>query len=182
MPIAQPDAIAALKAFAITSTEQQTFATNLVKEIKAQWSALEEQRKKITKPLNEALRQTNAMFKPVLEALQEGEAVLKQKLADYVRTQERANEAALEAVKQAQTQQQAQQILATVAPVAAPQGVSIRQVWKFSVTDPNAVPRELCSPDAKKISAAFRLDANGQPILVPGVSWYQEDSVAVRGR
>lgn len=179
VPFTRGDVIAQLEALPVMTDDEEKFAVTLCKEIKGQHDELETQRKTITKPLNDAKKATDALFKPALDALKQAEQILKSKLAAYAKEKEQRNVAALEQARQAPTAQGAQQAIARVAPVVAPQGVSVRQVWKFTVTDENAVPRELCSPDPKKIAAAFQV-VNGQPVPVPGVRWYQEDSVTVR--
>jgi hypothetical protein len=179
LQITSDSALDALRAFVIDSDEKEAFAVKLAQEIKQNWASIEEQRKKITTPLLEAKRQTDAVFKPALDALAEEERLLKDKLAAYMQMKEQRNVAALAEAKQAPTVQDAQQAIARVAPVATPQGMSVRHVWKFEITDESIVPRELCSPDPKKIGAAFQV-VNGQPVPVPGVRWYQDTSVSVR--
>lgn len=177
-----PEALARLRALEIVSDEWQNFAAQLLHEIKAQWSLVESERKKITKPLNDATKATNTLFKPVLGALESAEEILKDKIAGYMQAKQNANMAALQAAAAAPTAMAATQSAAFYEPVQAPQGVSVRQIWKFEVTDPDLVPRHLCSPDMKKISEELgkKTDKYGSPDLIPGVRVYQEAQVTAR--
>lgn len=172
---AETDALETLRGFEIPNDEDQEFAAKLLREVKEQWKSIEARRKKITTPLNEALKQTNALFKPVLAALEEGEGILKDKIAAYLEGKERANALAVQAASEAETSEEAVEALATVSPVAPPTGVSVRYVWRFEVTDPDLVPREYCSPDAKKIGVV-----DPTATQVPGVRFYQEPVVSSR--
>jgi predicted lipoprotein len=160
----------------VATDEQCEFASQLLREIKAKWHVLEEQRTKITGPMNQSLRATNEFFRPATRSLEHGEGILKLKIVAYLQTKSQANTRALQAAAVAATPELAQQAIQTVAPVAPPQGVSVRHVWKFEVTDANQVPRELCSPDEKKIKAAFELGMTD----IPGVKFYQEAVVSAR--
>lgn len=177
-----PDALPRLRAFEIVNDEQQEFAAQLLREVKAEQSLVEGERKKITKPLNDAAKATNALFKPVLTALEEAESALKGKIAGYMAAKQSANVAALQAASTAPTAMAAAQSMDLYAPVAAPQGISVRQVTKFEVTDPDLVPRHLCSPDMQKISTELqkKSDKYGQPDLIPGVRVFQEPVVSSR--
>lgn len=178
-----PEAAARVEHFQITCDAEQEFAAQLLREVKAEWDAVEEKRKKITKPLDEAKRETQAVFKPVLEALKAIENAFKAKIAGYMQAKQQVNVAALQAAAAAPTAMAAAQSMDAYAPVQAPQGVSVRQVWKFEVTDPDLVPRHLCSPDMKKIAEELgkKTDKYGQPDVIPGVRVFQESVVTARG-
>jgi len=177
-----PEAMQKVAAWQICDDAQQEFAAQLLREVKAEWEIVEAERKKITKPLADVKKATDALFKPVLRALEDVEARLKEKIAGYMQAKQQANVAALQAAASAPTALAAAQQANFYEPVQAPQGVSVRQVWKFEVTDPSAVPRELCSPDMQKIAAALqaKTDKYGQPDLIPGVRVFQEAQVTSR--
>lgn len=178
LPVAlltSPEAVSRMEQLPVTNDQEEAFAAQLLREVKEHWTSIDAQRKTITKPLNEVVKATQAVFKPILGVLEDEERILKDKLAGYAEVKESRNTAALQAAAVAPTPQVAQQAMAFVAPVAAPPGVSIRKVWKFEVTDPDLVPRELCSPDPQKISnrAAVTQD-------IPGVRFFQESVVTSR--
>lgn len=90
--------------------------------------------------------------------------------------------------EQSGDQEQAEQIIAApvyVAPVVLAKetpkvdGVSFRDVWKFDIIDPDAVPREYLTPDEKKIGGVVR--ALKGAAKIPGVRVYSEKTTAFRG-
>jgi hypothetical protein len=167
--------VARMRELPVTNDLEEAFAAQLLREVKDHWAEVEAKRKKITVPMNEALRETNKTFRPALDALKEEEDILKGKIAGYVQVKEQANTAALQAASVASTPAAAQQALSLVAPVAPPAGVSVRYVWKFAVEDESLVPREFCSPDAKKIGAVDPTQTS-----IPGVRFFQESVVSSR--
>lgn len=169
------DWTAKLSTFVIQNDADEANIVGVIQETKSRAKALEAKRTEITKPLNEALRAVNALFKPPKDRFEALERMLKGKVVAYMTAKQAANVAAIQAAAVAPTPQAAQQTLARVQLVEAPQSVSVRHVWKFEVTDPDVVPRELCSPDVNKIG---RMDP-GTP--VPGVRWFQEPVTTVRG-
>ncbi len=172
----RPEAQQRLQAFEILNDGHQDYAAALLREIKAEMFSVEAERKTITKPLNDLKKAADNLFKPTLTALERAEATLKAKIAAYLNQKEAANTAALQAAAAATTPEAAQQAIQYVVPVAPPAGMSVRKVWRFEVFDQNIVPREFCSPDAKKIEAAFHSGATD----IPGVRFFQEDQVSAR--
>lgn len=175
VPPVTPEWVAELRASHIKDDEDQDFVANLVRAVKDKHAFLEDKRKSITKPLNDATRATNALFKPALGALEEVEQVLKGKIAEYMQRKQIANTQALQLAAAAATPEQAVRAIDSTSPVAPPAGVSVRYVWKFEVDAPELVPRELCSPDPKKIEAALAIG-----VQVPGVRVFQEPIVSSR--
>lgn len=133
--------------------------------VKGQAKRLDELRTGITKPLNQALRATNDLFRPALRAYEEAEVLIKGKIADYTLRQRQAQEAALLAG------------LPSEAPASAA-GVSTRIRKGFRVVDEASVPREFCSPDPEKIRV--HLDAGGE--APAGVSIVDEIQVIGRAK
>lgn len=60
------------------------------------------------------------------------------------------------------------------------QGVSSRKVWKYRITDANALPREYMIPNEAMLAALARSTQGNIP--VPGVEFYAEDLLAVSSR
>jgi len=150
--------------FAIQSTAQYALAGEVLDVVKGAWKELESKRVTITGPLNQALRATNDLFREPLATYKDCEEVLKKKMATYSRAAEAARVAAMVAPS-------------IDMPILAPpvaQGVSIRTERRFRLVDESAVPRHLCSPDLRKISA---LPSDTE---IAGVEWYDHDVVTVR--
>lgn len=139
-------------------------AAGIVKAVKAERARIETARKSITGPLQDAMRATQALFRPVLDAYDEAEGAIKREIARYSRAAEESRVAAMVAAR----------------PVDAPPvagGISIRKVRRFRVSNPDAVPRQFCSPDEEKIKA--HLDAGGIEAIA-GVEFYDDEIVTVR--
>ena len=133
-----------------------------LKVVKALAKRLEDQRTAITGPLNQALKEVNALFKPAKDWLTTAEGLLKGKLSAYQSEQQRiaaqeqarlaaeANErrkllAEAEAIAAEPGGEWAGEILreearqpiaaAVVSAPAPPAGISSREVWKAEVVD-----------------------------------------------
>lgn len=153
-------------------------AAKVLQKVKARMKALEAQRVLITKPLNDGLRAVNDLFRQPREKFEDIEKVLKDAISDYLRRKQQKNDQALQAAAVAPTIPQAQLALSELRPVEAPKGISTREVWKAEVVDPDAVPREFCSPDPKKIKAYLE-GLRGEPSM-PGVKFTKDSIVTAR--
>ncbi len=146
----------------IASPEMAVAAAEDLKDVKALARQVNEKRLAITRPLNDALKEVNALFKPAKEWLSEAEAVLKGKLLEFQNEQDRiARElqaeadalakkereklerraAKAEAKGKAEKAEVLRQVAETkTAPIiesAAPKlaGISRRETWKAEITD-----------------------------------------------
>ena len=77
------------KTFDITSTDIAINAGESLKKIKALGRHLEQKRTAITVPMNQALREANALFKPAKKRLKDAEKLLKGKILKYQAEQDR---------------------------------------------------------------------------------------------
>jgi hypothetical protein len=171
------ETLALARTMVVSSTEAYTMATEILQDVKRKYNALDARKKEITGPLQNALRSATALFQAPLQNLASVEAHIKGELARYTLAQEEARRAAM--AKAAEEYAQGQTPLLGDVPEAAPQvkGVTVREVTKWEVTDADAVPRQFCSPDPKKIQA--HLDAGGLE-AIKGVRFYKDAQVAVR--
>ena len=78
-----------VKAMEVDSQETYELAADELKAIKAKAKSLEDQRTAITKPINDALKGINALFKGPTTFLEEAERVIKGKMISYSTEQER---------------------------------------------------------------------------------------------
>lgn len=172
--------LAAVRAFAVASDDDKVLAAGVISEFKTKLAEVEELRRSVTDPLNHLVKWVNDWFRPAKEARTEGERLLKQKLAAYVTARAEENRRLLAEAARAETAAQAQAAVAEMGSPALPRGTTLRQVWKFEVTDPAAVPHELCSPDRDKIARRGGQMVEGAPPAIPGVRWFQESIVSSR--
>lgn len=150
----------------ITTPEMAVTAAEDLKEIKTLAKQVNSKRLAITRPLNDALKEVNALFKPAKDWLSEAEAVLKAKILDFQNEQARiARELQVEADAKARKEreklerkaakaeakgkedkaeelrEQAETQIAPVITSAAPKlaGISRRESWKAEIVDKGAL-------------------------------------------
>lgn len=202
--IAQTDAILAeAESYKVSTPAQYTDASDVLKRIKSHQKKLDETESGITKPINDGLKAIRDLFRGPKERASRAESLVKRAMVAYTEEQDRirreeqrlADERArkererLEAqaakalqagkVEKAETlQERAATVVAPVIDRTPPKvaGQSIREVWKFEVTNEALVPREYCSPDDKKIRAVVLALKGGTTI--PGVRVYSEKNLA----
>jgi len=96
-------ALALVNDFEVTDGPTFEIAADELKAIKARSSALDEQRKSITSPMDAAKKAVMDLFRAPLETLAEAEKILKSKMLAYQQAEQRkADEARLAAERQAE--------------------------------------------------------------------------------
>jgi hypothetical protein len=154
------------KAYVIDSAEIAEMAASDLQGVKALLKNVDEERRKITDPLNEAVKAVNNLFRPATQYLEEAERILKGGILGWnqkVEAEARAAQAAADAAArkererlQAEATALAQQghaeaaeaVRETAAVISAPvvaspapkvTGISSRGTWKARVTDKMAL-------------------------------------------
>lgn len=158
------DAIAVLEGAndrQVLTTADFVEAGEELQEVKAVRIRIENERCKITKPMNDSLRATNAFFAKADEPYERAEDVLRRKISGYLDASKAAEREAMAASTNA-----VDLVLATE---AAPtlKGLGARAVYEATVTDPVLVPDEYWVIDEKRIKAVVKA-AKGR-IEIPGV-------------
>lgn len=176
------DYLALVRDTAIVTDADAEAAVELAREVKDQIKRIEKTKKFFVDPLRKVLNTYNSYFSEPLDVLKKVERDLKDKLAAFVRAKDARNQLALAEAASTKDPEKASAALATITPAANPAGTSIRYRWVFEVTDADAVPRQYCSPDDRKIGEAFAVGEGGKPMEIPGVAWRQEPIVSVRKR
>ena len=155
-----------------------TEAAGWLKSIKGFLKSIEDARTRITKPINDSLREVNAQAKEAAAPFLESEAKIKRAMIAYsdeqdrlqreeqrrlneaaekerLRLQEIADRAAAKGQtnKAEQFEERAQAVTAPVVQTQAPKvaGVSIPKVWTFEITDEDVIPREYLVVDESRI-------------------------------
>jgi hypothetical protein len=159
-------------------------ANALLKDLKAELKAIDEMKTSATKPMNESLKIVRAWFRPLEDLGEAIEAKLKQKIATCTLTlRKKAEEDSQKLLAAADSSdyntlttlvQEAQ-----VAPTL--KGTSVREVWVATIAYPNAVPRDWCVPDDKRIAAHARNTPIEQaPTPIAGVTFMKKAVVSAR--
>lgn len=168
------DLAAWCEALTVTTPEDYTVAGEVLREIKTRYHQIDQERKGITGPLVEVERRTNALFRPILDTLSRAEKRVKEALAGY---SDRSRAATVEALTLAATGPDPAPMGLSVLAQPEAKGVSVRQVERFEVTNPDRVPRDFCSPDLDKIKR--HVEAGGMR-AIPGVRFFTESVVSAR--
>lgn len=155
-------------ALVVNSQQRLDLAGELLKQVKGKMKHLEVERKKITKPLLDAKKAVDDLFRPATDAAALVEDILKKAIASYVDGQRQAKVAALQAGDHAGA-------LATTEP-ELPTGVSTRTVWKWRIVDANLVPREYWAIDESRVQAHVST-YKGQS-QIPGIEVFPETGIA----
>lgn len=174
------DGLNLFRVLTINTDADCQWAVDVVKDVKAQWAALDKQRKDLTAPLAQVQKGINELFRTPLLKLVESEQLLKSKIADYAVRKDRERQAVMLA---STAQYQAGGTPTAIIPEPAQmQGASVRFEWGFEVTDPDLVPRELCTPDPDKIKAKiwYADTPHKEPLPIPGIRFVQKQIVTVR--
>lgn len=187
----------ALKAYAealvITSDEDTKGATDNLSIIAGLKKSIEKARTEYVGPLNNHVKDINAMFKDFVAPLEEADKVARGKVLAYRaeqerirQEQERINQLRIEAaqaemeLKGELTEEVNLVEVAPDVPKAYRTGMSTMatpKVWKFEVTDQALLPEEYKIPDMVKIRKVVTARAT-----IPGVRAWQEETLSVGAR
>lgn len=133
------------------------------------------------KKLDAEKKRIDAWFKPAKDRYETMETRLKAMVAQFVLKQEAERKQLAEQARAANTIAEKAAIVKQVGEtrdVSHAKGVTTRLVTKFEVTNPDAVPRDFCSPDLDLLKRA--IDANPH-VQIPGVRVFQDVVTSARG-
>ncbi len=82
-------ALAAARTITISTPAEYEATGAALRDIKSRWNAVEAERKKLLQPIDEARERIQTFFRTPLAALAQAEAIVKGKIAEYQREQER---------------------------------------------------------------------------------------------
>ena len=195
--------LARVQGLAIRNQEGYTEAAGWLKSIKGFLKSIEDARTRITKPINDSLREVNAQAKAAAEPFLDSEARIKRAMLAWSdeqdrlqrEAQRRQNEAAekerlrLQEIaaraaakgqvgKAEQFEERAQAVTAPVVQTQAPKvaGVSIPKVWTFEITDEDLIPREYLSVDESRIRRV--VTALKGDTQIPGVRVFEQKRIS----
>lgn len=193
--------------YTVSSPEEYSAGADHLRTIKTFQKEVEDQRKLITQPLVAAQRNANAFFKPFAERLANAERRVKRALVNWKNKQdqiardeqrkrdeearkkreeaERKAREAREKGRHSRAQQLEETAAQTVAPIVtseAPktEGISVRKVTKFRITDESLIPRKYMDVNESKIRKVVQ--ALGMEAEIPGIEIFQENEMAARSR
>jgi len=163
----------------ITTQSDLEGATIILSELNRKLDTLKEEREKVTKPLNEALKAERARFKPYEDKLTEAVATIKAGMAGFITRQEEERARALKELQAGKVD--AVQAVATMAEnnstgaKTESGSVSFVEVKAWRVIDESKIPREFLQVNEAKIKEAMKA---GTP--VEGIEYYLEKQIRNR--
>lgn len=150
----------------------------------------------------EAHKAVCAHERSFLDQLDAAERSIKRKMADYLAIEQRRREEeearrraeaesmmelAADCEQSGDTETAAEAVIeaavissgTTVAPKAA--GISSRKIWRYRITDANAIPHQYTIPNEVLIAAIAKGFKDTATLSIPGVEFYQDTIIAARG-
>lgn len=192
-----PDLIEKAKSLDIADDTAYGLAGEIVKKIRSATRDADEERKKITGPLNESVRTVNALYKRMIEPLERAEAMLRAGMARYAvvkreREEEerrKAQEIFLKAAEKAEAEEKPD-LAAAALDIAvrvedkATQAVKTgratttsRKAYQgFVIEDLSAVPAGYLTVDERKVREAYQNGIRS----IPGLKIIEGEIVIVR--
>ena len=174
-----------------------------LRNIKTQWSEIENKRKELVKPFQLAVKKLNDFFSVPLNQLKTAENLIKQALITYIDLKEKERieeEMKLRAAAEKETAklekkadrleekgqtEKAEEIRLDAKSIPIPvvakkvekiKGVSFKEIWKFEIIDLDKLPRKYLLPDLKTLGEIAR-STKGK-VTIPGVRIYSDKTVA----
>ena len=181
----------------ITDDQEDAAAKEFLVQVSTARKRWEELRHWFSDPLERQKKAIIARFKADAAPVEEAERIVRAKVAVYYREKQEAARREQERLRKlaekrqervvAKAEARGEEAPAPIIPlptVEAPAkttrtaegSVTMRTVWKFEVTDPQAVPREYLIVNEKAIGAVVKAGVR----QIPGVRIYEVEEVAVR--
>jgi len=189
------------KVVKITNDYELKNQSDILKSLKQMVTTIEGRRKARVKPLNDYVKSINDEYKPIMAKADEIKIALSGNIIEYQNEQERLAEQErqkllkeetakleLEAEKVADNQDEFARIQDQKKQLAERPSeftssfkgnigaTSIRKKWKGEVIKPNLVPRNLCSPNPKKIQVEIDSGARN----IKGIRIYEDQILTSR--
>jgi len=178
--------LAMLRNLQVTGQVDIDFAKECLDDVMGRLKRFKALRTKATKKTRETLEEIRSWFKKPISFYEQAEQVLKDKIRDgmdSLQAQQTAQIAAASQAHQAGDIQAVQQLVeaATEAEVHQPDNITRTEHYSFQIENPDIVPRELCSPDDKKIRAYLTIHKGAAIGSIPGVTVWRQDIIGNRG-
>lgn len=169
-------------AFVIEDAESYRVAVETLRELANKAKEIDTKRKSATRPLDDAKKEIISWWQPAVDRISEASVSLRRAIVEYDAKQQereqavaRAAAAALVAGKPVDTA-----AMAAVFAQEKPAGIAIKKVWRFRITDFDALPNEYKVANDTKIGAVVR--ALKSDTKIPGVEAFEEHQAALTGR
>lgn len=173
-----------VRKYEIDGQEDYDFANEALGDVKAAWKDLDAKQKKVTKPLNDVLKEVRGWFKPAKDFYSQAEALWKSKILDAHKRAEEEQDKALRAAQEAHQSGDVEavreaMVRSNVSEIQQASNVTLSKSWDFEIVDAGKIPREYLIPDVKAISGVIK--SLGDRANIPGIRVFEKTSVIRRG-
>ncbi len=179
----------------ICDNQSYSYAGEFLKRIKQVQKQVDDTRKGMTRPMDEAKKKVMELFKPIESRINDMEASVKTSLLQYQtivdrrireELEEKRKKDEAEAAELAQDaeffgsnsvemeQTEVKDQMQNVAPTVS--GITTKMVWDFEIVDEALLPREMLSADIKKIRAGVEFGMRD----VAGLRIFQKQVISSR--
>lgn len=170
--------------FEIENEEDFQFAGELLKFVKKRTKELEDRRKTVTKPLDEALKAFRAWYKPSLDQYAALERALKRRISAWQLEQDRREEEAVRKIAEASMSgdyDAAHAASTGLVKASTVSGVTVRKHWVLDEdsVDLSKVPVEFLALDRNVVAEYIRQFGKDRPKDLPGLKFKR--AVQVKG-
>jgi len=165
----------------VRSSEDIAAVSPILQHIKGDMKRLKERKERITRPLNEALKEIRDFFRPAEQRLEEAEVLLKSAIGAAQKAIYEQNRIAQQQTQMALQQgdvRLAAQVSGAIQGTEAPQGLSFRERFSYRVVNAAIIPREFLMPDDKRIKEHVSKYGMANPI--PGIAVEPEVQVVAK--
>jgi len=183
------------EALEISTQVELDNANSALRIVKTKLKELEEDRKKLTQPLESVKKSIIAKYKPAIEMLEKAESLIKRGMivftekieAERRKQEEELRRKMLEKAEKAEAKgkvekakeiRQQAELTTVVSKIETPKGVSYREIWKYKIVDETLLERQYLIPNHDMLSKMAT--ATKGAIEVKGVQFYSEKIIASR--
>jgi hypothetical protein len=183
-------------ALTVNSNDSEQLAVESAAQAKRLLKALEDERKRLIKDPDQFVRGMNAFVRSFRQPLDSLVGTFRQKIGNFQYEKELERRKVAKKMEEESARMKAKLEAEAkeagieappIMPVPAPKPdsiartesgatASIRTVWTGEIADPEAIPREYCSPDQRKINQAVKLGVR----TIKGVHIYEKPITVLR--
>lgn len=177
------DILEGFKSFEIEDDDDYEVAAEAVKEVKRIFKDIEGRRKKITAPLNEALKEFRAWYQPALTVLTNTEAYLKGKMGTYTTLQKEKAVKAMQltaAASKAGDFDAAHEASKGIVEAPTAQGITVTYYYDYIIQDLSQVPERFKALDHSGVKIYLKGFGKEEPTPVPGLEFVRKERVIAR--
>lgn len=163
-----------LAQYQIATPQEYETGVEAIKKARAIKKAIDEKRKEMTKPLDEAKKRIMDFFRPAMDKLDKIIIKVNQEMSAYRRKQEEEARKREEELKKQAREDDI--FVPEVTPDIPKTDIKVRKVWKFKVVDKSKIDAKFLIPDEKAINELVRKLKKKAEDVVGGIEVYYSET------